>query len=183
MQRTRANTGCWRGSSDTSPPATRPRTRTGSIATDGSPARQSFRLPSRLLLFLDPPDRFFQLPHVVACQFPGFRELRHHRLRPSAEQAQDVVEQPVTRDVAGNERLEDVGVADLPHAAHGTFGFKPVDRRLNRGVGRPRLRKLLLDFADRGLSERPEHLENLQFQSREFGWCSGHLLSRPLIYY
>jgi hypothetical protein len=42
----------------------------------------------------------------------------------SAEQAQDVVKQPVPRHVTGDERSEDVGVANLPHAAHGAFGFK-----------------------------------------------------------
>src|SRR5688572_3549788 len=85
--------------------------------------------------------------------------------------------------VTSNERLEDVGVADLPHAAHGAFRFKPIDRRLNRGVSRSWLRKLLLDFPDRGFPKRPQHLENLQFQSRKLWLFSGHLLSRLVIYY
>src|SRR5688572_16342794 len=183
MPRTTASSGRWRCSFGTSVSATRLRRRTGSIATDDWQARRSFRLPFRLLLFLDPLDRLLQLAHIVARQFSGFGELGHHRLRPPAEQAQDVVEQPVARNVTGDERFENVGVADLPHPAHGALRLEPIDRRLNRRVGRPRLGKRLLDFAYRGLPERPQRLENLQFQSCQSWLFSAHVLSAIRIYY
>src|SRR5688572_15264052 len=162
--------------------AARPRPRRGSIATDGWQARRSFWLPFRLLLLLDPCNRLLQLTNVVARQFPGFCELRHHRLRSPAEQAQNLVEQPVTRHVTRDERFEDMGVADLPDATHGTFRFKPIDRRLNRGIGRSRRGESLLDFTYRGFPERPERLENLQLQSGKLRLFS-HLLPIILIYY
>jgi len=46
-------------------------------------------------------------------QFPRLGKLRH-RLSPSAEETQNLVQQPVPR----HDRLEDIRVPDLPHPAH-----------------------------------------------------------------
>jgi hypothetical protein len=43
----------------------------------------------------------------------GFNKVRHDRLGPAAEQSQEVIDQSSLRRVAGDHRLEKVGVADL----------------------------------------------------------------------
>src|SRR6266850_857468 len=96
-----------------------------SIAIDGSPTGQyrediqdiqkSFLFPlsrelsQHLLCFL----------YIIESQFAGFDEMRHHRLAPAAQQAEQLVDQPALRSFARNRRLEDVRVTDPLHAAHG----------------------------------------------------------------
>src|SRR5437867_2232985 len=70
-------------------------------------------------------------------------------------------------DVARDDRLEDVRVSDLPHAAHGLLPLQAVDRRLDRRVGGAWRRKRLLDFADGGLPVGPKGFEDLQLELAE----------------
>jgi hypothetical protein len=99
--------------------------------------------------------------------FPGLDELRHHRQRAPTEQPENVVEQPDARDVARDDRFEDVRVADLARAPYRAFRFKPVHGSLNRGIRGLRIGECLLDLADRRVAASPQRVENLQFQPGE----------------
>src|SRR6185295_7788626 len=155
------------------------RSQRASIATDGC----SFAPPSGLSFLLEAVDNLLQLANVFARHLSGFGELRHHRLRPPAEEAQDLVEQPMTRDVSLDERLEDVCVADLPHAPDGPFGLHPVDGGLDRRVRRSRFGEGLLNLSNRGVAAIPQGFEDSRFQLGQFWWCHLTVLLRDREYY
>src|SRR5215831_14122062 len=109
------------------------------IARDGWSVVRSFRasflvslrrLPFEFALL----DRFLQFPHILDRQLPVLGKLRHHRLRASSKETQNFVEQSEPRHIARDDRLENIGIADLADAAHRLLAFKPVYRRLNRRV-------------------------------------------------
>src|SRR5580698_5285977 len=91
------------------------------------PRREStaiYGLPDLLAFLLLPisvkfSDRLLQFANIFERQFPGFGQLRHHRLNTPSEKTQDFVEQSMPSHVAGHGRFEDVRVADLPHSAYG----------------------------------------------------------------
>ena len=128
------------------------------------------------LLSLSLPNRLLQVANVVQRQFSRLDELLHHRLRSAAEEAQDGVEEPVPRDVTGDQRLEDVRVADLARPAQRALRLESVHRRLHGGVRGTRLGKPLLDLANRRVAAGPQDLQNLQLKAAELGWCLRHLL-------
>src|SRR5262245_37289319 len=67
---------------------------------------------------------------------------------------------------AGDQRVEDVRVADLFDPTDCLLGFQAVDHRLDGCVGGAVFfRKGLLNFSDRRRAVRPERLHDLQFQS------------------
>src|SRR5215831_8034973 len=113
-------------------------------------------------------DRFLQLANIVECEFPRLGELRHHWLGASSEETQNLVEQTVPRDIAGDERLKDVGIPDLADASNGLLSFQAVYGRLDSRVCRARFRKVFLDFANGCLSMGPEGLQDLKFEPGEF---------------
>src|SRR5271169_1978503 len=85
-----------------------PRGRRMSIARDVRRVPASFGLtlsflPALRLQFFD---RLLQFANVVRRQLPGVRQLRHHRRSLTAEETQDLVQHPASRDFAGHERLE-----------------------------------------------------------------------------
>ena len=91
--------------------------------------------------------------------------MRHHRLRPSAEQPEQVVDQAAVRRVAADHGLEDVRVTDLLGAADHLLGLQPIHHGLHRRVGRPAaLRKGIVDFADGAGAVRPQRLHDVQLQ-------------------
>jgi hypothetical protein len=91
--------------------------------------------------------------------------MRHHRLRASAKEVQEIVNEPSTRRLSRDLCLEDMGIADLANAAHRAFLFQPVGRRLNSGVRGPvRFWKGFLDFPDRKFALVPQGLHNLQLE-------------------
>ena len=51
----------------------------------------------------------------------------HDRLRPAAEQAQQVIDQFTAGCVAGDAGFENMGVADLLDAADRLLGFQAID--------------------------------------------------------
>src|SRR5262249_3199409 len=59
-------------------------------------------------------DGLLQLADVVERKLSSFGELRHHGLGTTSEKTQDLIKQTVSRDIAGDERLKDIGIADLP---------------------------------------------------------------------
>src|SRR5215471_9458666 len=81
-----------RGAAGTPPPRRRRRTR--STATRDSRVRRSSRLLrlGRFPLAVALVDRLLLLADVVARQLPGLGQLRHHRQRAAAEEAQNLVE-------------------------------------------------------------------------------------------
>src|SRR6266705_358877 len=157
--------------------------RTVSTARDGWPIRRSFARPLCLALLLTFLDRLFQLTDVVECQFSRLSELRHHRLGPPAEETQNLVEEPVPRDVSSDHRLKDVGIADFPHPTHRVLPLQPIDGGLDGGVGGTRFRKGLLNLPNRCVPTDPEGFEDLKFEPREFRLSHINLLSSVEIYY
>jgi hypothetical protein len=63
-------------------------------------------LPAPFLLRFDFLDCPLQFAKVLASKLPGLSELRHHRLRAAAEEAQDLVEKAMPRGVSRHERLK-----------------------------------------------------------------------------
>src|SRR5689334_22968633 len=77
------------------------------------------------------------------------------------------------RHLARDDRLEDVRVAHLAHAAHRPFLFQAIHGGLHRRVSWLRGGKAVLDLANRRIPARPERLENPQFEPRQSGWPHG----------
>src|SRR5580765_2428403 len=74
--------------------------------------------------------------------------------------------------MAGDHRLEDVGVADLLHAAHRLLALHAVDHGLHRGVsGTVIFRKGVLNLADRAPSAIPEGFHHCEFEFAQPGLC------------
>jgi hypothetical protein len=57
--------------------------------------------------------RFLQLANIVERELSRCGQLRHERLRATAEEAQNVIEHAGSRDVPCHEWLENVRVANL----------------------------------------------------------------------
>src|SRR6266404_6447722 len=109
--------------------------------------------------------RLFSFLHVVECKSAGLDQMGHYRLRTSAEESQQFVDQPAARRALGDSRLEDVRVADLLHPFDGLLGLQAIDRCLNRRVSRAvAFGKGFLDFTDRDSAVLPERLHDLQFE-------------------
>ena len=53
-----------------------------------------------------------QLANIVKCELSGLDELRHHGLRPSAEKAQNLVQQILASRVPGDTRFKNIRVAE-----------------------------------------------------------------------
>src|ERR1039458_1699846 len=156
------------------------RTRRWWTARGGWPAPGSSRcvLSSQLL------DGFLGFAHVVQGEPAGFDEVRHHRLRAPAKQAQYFIQQPAAGGVTRHHCLEDVRIADFLHAAHGLLAFQAVDRGLHGGVGRPAgFGEHLLNLADGSRAKVPERLHDLQFEGREFSVCHELYYSCMRYYY
>src|SRR5581483_2009274 len=105
-------------------------------------------------------DGLLQFADILDGQLPVLGKLRHHRLGAAAKETQDLVEQAVPRHVPRDNRLENIRVTDLADTADGVLPLKPVHRGLDSGIGGLRIRKSLLNFANRGFSMPPENLEN-----------------------
>src|SRR5215470_9288567 len=112
-------------------PATRGRPPV-STARDGSrgwpPSLVPF-LPRKLL------QRLLRLFDVVERETAGFDQMRHHGLNFATEKAEQLVDETALRRLAGDCRFEDMGVADLLHAAYGALRLEAIHHRLHRGVG------------------------------------------------
>src|SRR5690348_13463436 len=161
------------------PSSGQPRAQIMSIARDVQVAPASFGLTLSFLspLSLQFLERFLQFANVVRRQLPGVRQLRHHRGRLAAEETQDLVQHPASRDFACHERLEDIGLADLADAAQHTLSFHPVNNRLDGRVGRVGIGKCFLNLADRSASAGPESFQNPKLEFAQFG------LGHDLLYY
>ena len=70
-------------------------------------------------------------------------------------------------EIARDDWLEDVRVADLANAAHRVLAFEPVHGGLNRRVGRTRFWKCLLNLADGCFPLRPQRFKDLKLEPRE----------------
>jgi hypothetical protein len=75
---------------------------------------------------------------------------------------------------ARDDRLEDVGVADLLRAADRALLLEPVHHRLDGGVGRPALvGKGLLDLTHGRHTAGPERVHDLQLELAQFRQSHG----------
>src|SRR5262245_20382037 len=127
-----------------------PRPQEASIATGDSPAAPNRWESSWFILFCEPTESLFGFFDVVESELPGFHQSRHHRFRPSAEKADQFIDEPVLSLLAGNSSFKDIRVADPLYTAQGFLAFHAVNGCLNRRVSRPvLLRKGLVDFPDR----------------------------------
>src|SRR5688572_9834126 len=86
-------------------------------------------------------------------------------------------------DVALDDRLEDVRIADLARPAQRALRFQAIDRGLHGGVGGTRLGKTLLDLANRRVAAGPQDFQNLQFKPGKLRERFGHLLFFGYKYY
>src|SRR5579864_7845474 len=69
---------------------------------------------------------------------------------------------------AGDQGLENMGVADLLGAAHGLLEFEAIDHGLHGGIRGPlRFRERFLQFTDGGRAPAPEGLHNPELQPRQ----------------
>src|SRR5258706_588459 len=100
----------------------RPESRPKSIARDD---RGSSRFLVPLFILLD--GKFAQMPfgmlHVFEREFSCLDKMRHDRLRPAAEQRQEIVDQAALGILARNQRAIDVGAADFLDPPDRLFGF------------------------------------------------------------
>src|SRR3984957_17527786 len=91
--------------------------------------------------------------------------MRHHRLRPSAEQPQQFVDQPPLRRIARQASLENMRIADLFRAPDRSLPFQTINSSLDGRIRRPAFRrKRFLNLANRGPAQIPERLHDLQLQ-------------------
>ena len=65
--------------------------------------------------------RLFGFLHVVKCEFSGFHQVRQHQPGAPAEYGQQLINQTSLRILAGDDCLEDVGIADALGKAQGLF--------------------------------------------------------------
>ena len=101
----------------------------------------------------------------------------HDRLRPPAEQPEELVDETPLSEVTGDDRLEDVGVADLLCTAQRLLLFEAIDDGLNRRVGRATaFGKGFLNLADGQRTAVPQHLHHLELESTEFAHVRPRLL-------
>ena len=107
--------------------------------------------------------RLFQFANVIERELSRLNQLRHHLLRPSAEKAQNLVEQAVASRVLRDQRLKNIGVSDLLNTVHGFLGFHPVDGVRDGCVGGARLRKRLLNLPHGCPTLWPQDLQNSTF--------------------
>ena len=107
--------------------------------------------------------------NVVESQLPGFDQVRHYRLGPTAEHTEEVVDQSALRGVTGDHGLENVRIADLLRAPQRLLVFQTIDGSLDGGVSWPSaLGEGFLNFADRARATAPESLHDLYFQLGQF---------------
>ena len=66
-----------------------------------------------LILSREIAQRFLGFAHFISGELAGVDQVRHDREGPAAEKATQLVDHSVLHRVAGNHRLEDMGVADL----------------------------------------------------------------------
>src|ERR1700761_9677887 len=134
--------------------------RTGLIARDGLSMRRSFLFPRSSCFFLfDLFNRSLQFAHIVERDFPGLGQLSHHWLCASAEETENLVEEPEARRFTSCDWFKNVGVADLPAPSHGALSFQSIDGCLDGGVGRLGFGEGFLDFANRCVSAAPKDLQ------------------------
>ena len=88
-----------------------------------------------------------------------------HQLGSASEQCQQFIYQAALRVLAGNDRLENVRVANPLDAAEHLLSVQAVNDCLHCGVGRPAgLRKSLLNLSNGTRAFLPKRLQHLQFQ-------------------
>src|SRR5215467_13297192 len=154
---------CWR---EKPASAMQPSRRTTSTAKDGLTVCRSFGF--LLLPGLQPAEGLFQFPNVVRREFAGIGKLRHHRRGSATEEAQNFVEHAIARHIPGDQRLEDIGVADFFRSAQCALGFHAVDDRLDCRVRGARFGEESMDLANRRFSASPERFQNAKFEFAEF---------------
>src|SRR5262249_21105554 len=138
----------------------RRRPRTVSIATSDS-RWGSFRF----FLFPQLAECSLRLLYVVECEFARFDQVRHHRLRASAEESEQVVDETALRGIPRDHGFEYVGITDLFYAAHRLFRLQAIDGGLYGRISRPVLfRKSFLNLPDGAGSEVPEGIHDLKFE-------------------
>src|SRR5579862_4311502 len=126
---------------------------------------------------------FLELPNVLPRNLSRLGKLRHHGEGTPAEETQNLIQKPEPRGVAWDEGLKNVGIADLAHAPHSLLPLQPVNRGLNRGISRARLRKSLLNLPDGCLPLRPKDFQNSELKPGQFWFRHRILLFRHRIYY
>src|SRR5438093_1403385 len=177
MRRARASNASARGSCSTPASAALPPRRKASIATDGWPKAVRWpptqRAPIRMLeslgfvLSRELPERSLRFLDVVQGESAGFDQVGHDGLCPSAEEAQQFVDQAALRAAARNHRFKNMSVADLLDAAHRLFRLQAIDGGLHGRICRPvSVRKGFLNLPDGGCAAIPERLHDLKFQFR-----------------
>src|SRR5215472_14161704 len=65
--------------------------------------------------------------HIVQSQFAGVDEVGHYRLGASAEQRQQLIDQPPLGIAARDGRFENIRIADPLDASQRAFGLQPVN--------------------------------------------------------
>ena len=82
------------------------------------------------------PQQLLASLHVGQGELARFNQMRHHRLGAAAEKSQQVVDQPGLRGIARDGRFKDMRVADFLYTPQCQLALKPVNSRLNGGIGR-----------------------------------------------
>src|SRR5262245_11403928 len=138
-RRTRASSGLGPGFSEAPDSGCLPRPQIPWTARRDRSMSQSFWFTALSRFRLGPQglDRPLQFANVLKTELSCFGKLRHHGLRAAAEEAEDLIEQAVPRNVACDQRLEDVGIPNFSDTTDGLLGLQPVYGRLDRGVCRP----------------------------------------------
>jgi hypothetical protein len=104
--------------------------------------------------------------HIFPGEFAGFNEVGHDRLDAVAKQAQKFVDQPALRGLAGDQRFENVRVADFLNTTEGFLGFQSIDRGLHGCVsGSVFGGKGFLNLSDGRDPVAPESLHDLQLKA------------------
>src|SRR5580700_208983 len=86
------------------------RPQTASIATSGSPKTEADSGSLILILSGEMAQRFLGVTYLISREPAGVDQVRHDGERAAAEKAYQLVNHSVLHRVAGNRRLEDMGV-------------------------------------------------------------------------
>src|SRR5262249_17470330 len=111
----------------------------------------------------------FGVLDILCRKFAGFDQPCDHVFHPTAEQAEEIVNQSVFGYASRDYGFEDIGIANLLDDSDSVFAFEPVHDGLDGRVRRTLfLGKRILNFPNGTRPPSPQGIHDLQFEFGQF---------------